>query len=209
MTDSRSFSGDQFHRVQNEFLTEESNLLSFKRGEYATDLDVLKNFRQQADFIGSTTTGICMVLAFKHIQGIQNILQTRAPQDLPWYWADGTKEGLKQRIADARNYLLLLACCIEDGQPTPDVIVEASQETPVNTSREPGFYLTEDEKNRITSIDLDRPRMVGPEQDDFVVALCAGRPAYCGPRSAIPEDYLVSEVIQPDTEVTVSLQPKR
>ena len=102
-----------FEHVRAEFNLKEAALLTFKRGEYADNVNVLKNFYMQADFNGLTPETVAMMLAFKHIQGIQNILETRPVGKRGWFWEEGTKEGLKQRIADARNYLLLLAAVLE------------------------------------------------------------------------------------------------
>ncbi len=49
----------------------------------------------------------------KHIQSIVLSIKTGSYCD-KWYWNDDGNEGLKQRISDARNYLILLAACIEE-----------------------------------------------------------------------------------------------
>jgi len=48
----------------------EHDLLGYKRGEYASEEDVLQNFRQNADFLGVTPESLCFVYAMKHIQSI-------------------------------------------------------------------------------------------------------------------------------------------
>jgi hypothetical protein len=48
----------------------------------------------------------------KHVQSIALAVRTGK---YAWAWETEGGEGLKQRIADARNYLLLLAACLEAG----------------------------------------------------------------------------------------------
>jgi len=51
-----------------------------------------------------------MAYRLKHIQSISHAVRT----EYNWCWqTEQGHEGLKQRIADARNYLLLLAACLE------------------------------------------------------------------------------------------------
>jgi len=104
---------EQFRKLVKEFQAREAGLLNWKRSDYAGDDDCLKNFHQLAEFLRAKPEEVCQVYLLKHLQAIQNALETGK---VNWDWETKEGEGLKQRIADARNYLLLLAACIEDSQ---------------------------------------------------------------------------------------------
>ena len=101
----------EFDEMYSEFIDFEDNLMGYKRTEYSTDLDRLENFKDISKFTKSYPAKVAMQYLLKHIHSIVLAVET---QNYKWYWEEGTKEGLKQRIADARNYLILLAGCIED-----------------------------------------------------------------------------------------------
>lgn len=105
-----------FRKVLEEFQEGESALLDIKRTEYASeDGDVLENFKTLGQLLHLQPSQIAVILLAKHIQGVTKQVMDRK---FLWAWVDsegeGTAEGLKQRIADARNYLTLLAACIEE-----------------------------------------------------------------------------------------------
>lgn len=102
-----------FNRICQEFAEEESLLLKAKREDYARDQrDRLMNFRDMAIFEKRPMSHITLTFLLKHIHSIS--VQVRA-ETFTWDWKDHRgHEALKQRIADARNYLLLLAACIEE-----------------------------------------------------------------------------------------------
>jgi len=104
---------EQFQALCEEFAEHEHALLGFKAEEYASTTDRLLNFRQIAAFEERTMPQIAMTYLLKHLQSINMAVQKG---DTPkWCWINpGGGEGLKQRFADARNYLLLLAACIEE-----------------------------------------------------------------------------------------------
>ena len=103
---------NHFNKLLMEFREQELDLLQSKRAEYADDRDVLRNFKEQAEFSNITPLQIGLVLVFKHIQSIKEAVIERK---LNWEWETSEgREGTKQRIADARNYLLLLAAIIEE-----------------------------------------------------------------------------------------------
>lgn len=102
----------RFEEIVEEFRKKEDELLSWKGKEYAT-YDRLGNFKEVGKFMGALPSEVCLFYLMKHIQSIANAIQKRSYTS-KWYWEREGKEGLKQRIADARNYLLLLAACIED-----------------------------------------------------------------------------------------------
>lgn len=72
---------------------------------------MLLNFRQVANLTGQKPSQVAMTYLLKHIQSLAIAVKT---DEYFWAWTDGNKEGLKQRIADARNYLLLLAACLDE-----------------------------------------------------------------------------------------------
>ncbi len=103
-----------FESLREEFLSKEGELLEVKGAEYGADFDRLLNFREIGDFLDMRATEVCLVLLLKHIQSIVLAIKS-GNYHFRWYWKDERgNEGLKQKIADARNYLLLLAACIED-----------------------------------------------------------------------------------------------
>lgn len=108
------FTQEDLNNVVDEFQAQSADLLRKKGGEYATDDDRLKNFRQVADLIGLDPEAVCMTYLLKHMQSLSQSIQTG---DRPWAWRDEDGgEALKQRIADAINYLYLLAAILEHNQ---------------------------------------------------------------------------------------------
>jgi len=106
---------ERFKDLCEEFGQHERELLDSKKQEYATDEDCLLNFRQIAAFTGETMPRVVMFGLLKHIQSITRGVQDDSFSNWSWTTPEGS-EGLKQRIADARNYLLLLAACIGDAR---------------------------------------------------------------------------------------------
>lgn len=104
---------ERFEALREEFLSHEAKILDWKRGEYSPDEDRLLNFRQVAEFEGRTLAEVALTWLLKHIQSITLAVRSA---DYAWAWETEGGEGLKQRIADARNYLLLLAACLEEEQ---------------------------------------------------------------------------------------------
>ena len=104
---------EQFENLRESFLSKEAELLEWKGGEYGSYCDRLLNFKEIANFVGLDGTAICLLYLLKHIQSITSSIKNHKHSD-KWFWQDEKGEGLKQRIADARNYLLLLAACIEE-----------------------------------------------------------------------------------------------
>ena len=102
---------EDFMRLKQEFDEHESVLLGVKKTEYASDEDHLSNFKEVASWLGIYPEEYCMTLTLKHMH---SILRAVKSQDYRWSWSSDIGEGLKQRISDARNYLLLLAALIEE-----------------------------------------------------------------------------------------------
>ena len=110
----RPFTPERCERLVKEFEEEEAKILLRKRAEYSDQEDRLQNFHQQAAIQGVEPADISLTYLLKHILSIAKAVRTG---NQPWVWvtAEGS-EGLKQRFADARNYLLLLAACIEEAE---------------------------------------------------------------------------------------------
>ena len=99
--------------IREDMLSKESELLDIKGREYGADFDRLLNFKEIAALTNMKSVDVCLLYMLKHIQSLVLAIKSRNYQS-KWYWSNNGNEGLKQRIADARNYLLLLAACIEE-----------------------------------------------------------------------------------------------
>lgn len=104
---------EQFENLREEFLSKEARLLEFKGREYGADFDRLLNFKEIAALTNMKSVDVCLLYMLKHIQSLVLAIKSRNYQS-KWYWSNNGNEGLKQRICDIRNYLLLLAACIEE-----------------------------------------------------------------------------------------------
>ena len=105
------YSKKEFTDLHGEFTAMEGKLLGIKRSEYANEENVLKNFEQVSSFEGRRPEELCMTLLLKHVQSIQRAVESGSWK---WVWTDEKgMEGMKQRISDARNYLLLLAAIMD------------------------------------------------------------------------------------------------
>ena len=102
---------EQFENLRDEFLIHEARLLDWKAGEYSNKTDRLMNFRQVAEFLNQRPAEVALAYLLKHVQSITLAVRTG---HYAWAWETEGGEGLKQRIADARNYLLLLAACLDE-----------------------------------------------------------------------------------------------
>ena len=103
--------GEEFAHLKEDFEAHEDALLRFKRTQYAADGDRLKNFRLIGELLGLRPEQVAVVYMAKHFQSIaQQVME----DTYEWAWETDRGEGLKQRIADLRNYGLLLAGCLEE-----------------------------------------------------------------------------------------------
>ena len=105
------YSPESFKSLVEEFLNVESQLLNWKAGEYTAGKDRLQNFRQVAQWLNKRPAEVALYYMLKHIQSITLAVQSGK---LVWEWQTDAGEGMKQRLADARNYLLLLAACMDE-----------------------------------------------------------------------------------------------
>ncbi len=109
-----SYSRIEAESITDEFLRIEKDLRREKRRNYASDEDPLSNFRVVGEMCGLPPEQVAYVLMLKHIQAIGKPVMDGSWREI-WAWeTEGGIEGLKQRIADARAYLLLLAEILEE-----------------------------------------------------------------------------------------------
>ena len=142
----KPFTPARFEQLVKEFQEQESKILSHKGNEYSDQEDRLLNFREVAEFLGRTPAEVALAYLMKHIQSIALAVKTGK---YAWTWATEGGEGLKQRIADARNYLLLLAACLEAEKDSAmfdglDLIVDVLPDYALGRRR----GLTDDETER-------------------------------------------------------------
>ena len=149
MTKKRKYTKDLFVKLVEEFQQQEAKLLKIKRGEYtrASQGDTLANFRQVAAFEGRRPAETCLTYIFKHIQSLQQAVASDS-YDFTWWGEEKGVEGIKQRIADARNFLLLLAAIMDDEQryksdmamgatnSGTNMVLDAGQEVVMETMKE-------------------------------------------------------------------------
>lgn len=102
---------DEFKALVKEFDEHESALLCIKANEYGSEQDRLENFHWRARAEGKRPEEIALGDLLKHIHAIVKAIKENR---YCWVWQSESGEGLKQRLADARNYLLLLAACIDE-----------------------------------------------------------------------------------------------
>jgi hypothetical protein len=120
------FTPERFEQLVKEFQEQEGKILSHKGNEYSDQEDRLLNFREVSEFLGRTPAEVALSYLLKHIQSIALAVRTGK---YAWAWETEGGEGLKQRIADARNYLLLLAACLEEHQAKERVRFDRAFET--------------------------------------------------------------------------------
>lgn len=92
----------------------EMGLLSLKGQDYATDDERLENFILAAGMLHQRPSQIALEYLTKHYIAVINEI-AKDSGDLVWsYVINGeVKEGFIQKVCDARNYLGLMLCCLE------------------------------------------------------------------------------------------------
>lgn len=117
MSDKQVYlTAERFAELCYEFDGHEDDIAAVKSGQYASEADRIKNFREMAAFRrGVTIQEIIFDQLLKHIQAIKQAIETGGPDSEEWVWQkeDGG-EGFKQKFADARLLLMLLAGSIEE-----------------------------------------------------------------------------------------------
>ena len=101
---------EQFDKIVEEFRSYQSEILYLKKGEYAQGEDRLINFRSVGVVENRRMSQVATTLLLNHMQRICSQVNAGG---FSWTMWDGDKEGLKQKLVDAMNYLYLLAACLE------------------------------------------------------------------------------------------------
>jgi hypothetical protein len=112
---------EDFRKLKSEFDDYEAMLLGVKKTEYANDADRLINFKEASQMVGLTPEYYCFVLITKHYHAIRKAV---LEGEYNWCWSNEFGEGMKQRIADIRNYMLLLSALIEEKKGDEAIVTE-------------------------------------------------------------------------------------
>jgi hypothetical protein len=99
---------DRRKTIIEELNAEGLTLIESKGRAYAGDGDSLANFKRNAERLGLTKYQIWATYFNKHIDSINSAIQQNPNNPV-----DKT-EGLKGRIIDAKNYLDILYCLLEE-----------------------------------------------------------------------------------------------
>jgi hypothetical protein len=103
---------EQQQALHAKLVEQERDLLNRKGAEYASDDDALDNFKRGAREIGIDPKQILWIYMSKHLSSIKSFIRKgKVLSDEP----------IAGRIADARNYLFLLQCLIDEDERTKDV----------------------------------------------------------------------------------------
>ena len=101
----------QFQKLCSEILDRSEDIMFAKAQEYAP-VDRLENFKRRLPVLREQKASqVILSDMSKHIDALARAVDTG---NYRWCWADDDGEGAKQRIADAINYLLLLAAAMEE-----------------------------------------------------------------------------------------------
>ncbi len=107
---------ERLNELWSQLHTKESELMGIKAGEYASGDDRLYNFKEGARLMNCTPPETAWAYLTKHLISIQKAVH-EGRYNFSWavLQEDGTyTEGVIQKIVDARNYLFLMLCCMED-----------------------------------------------------------------------------------------------
>jgi len=99
---------EQRKEIISRLRSDEDAIMAAKGKSYAGTGDTLANFKRNALALGLSPYQIWAVYFNKHIDSINNAIKAdpKAPVDY--------SEGLRGRIMDARIYLEILACMLEE-----------------------------------------------------------------------------------------------
>lgn len=101
----------EFSQLVDQTVSSCKGLLNLKGGEYASDVDVLANFKRGAANNGVTPGQVALVFLGKHLDAIHTYVRNDAKgahQIL--------SEPIEGRFHDAINYLFLLLAVLEEGK---------------------------------------------------------------------------------------------
>lgn len=116
----------QLQELIAEFERAEHEVMGFKEGEFTDPTKRrLGNFERVADMLGLKASQVALAYLLKHIDSISYQVMSGK-----YTWAmviEGNREGLKQRIVDAVNYLHLMAACLEEEEAAARAAGEAER----------------------------------------------------------------------------------
>lgn len=115
----------QLQELIAEFERAEHEVMGFKEGEYTGSANRLRNFERVADMLGLKASQVALAYLLKHIDSISYQVMSGK-----YTWAmviEGSREGLKQRVVDAVNYLHLMAACLEKEEAAARAAGEAER----------------------------------------------------------------------------------
>lgn len=94
-----------------ELIETELSIMASKSKQYSSGQNPFQNFEEVADFLEADPLDIALIYMMKHIQAIALAIRTGK---IEWCWVNEKgEEGLKQRFADARNYIMILGNMID------------------------------------------------------------------------------------------------
>ena len=95
---------ERFLELWNKTLEQDSDCMTTKGADYAGSEDRLANFKRNAERWGMTPIQVWSIYFGKHMDAIESYVKKGKLESEP----------IEARIMDARNYLFLLKCLIED-----------------------------------------------------------------------------------------------
>jgi len=107
---------EDFKTHYTELETKCEEILGLKTGEYSSDADRLWNFKVRAAILGLKPSQVAMCDMTKHVASLAKHTMSETGD---WVWQTVAGEGVKQRIADNRNYLSLIYCLLEEERNKP------------------------------------------------------------------------------------------
>lgn len=84
------------------------DVLGYKNSEYASQQDVMLNFKNAANFLGTTPEKVAFGYMMKHFESVKSIVYDGKPV---------SKELYEEKITDLINYLLLIDTMMMDKLP--------------------------------------------------------------------------------------------
>ncbi len=111
---------ERFNEIWQSFVDKEMPLMISKGADYSNNEEALQNFKEAAQLADTKPAHVAFIYLMKHLSAIKNVVVASACdiplQNLSWLVeSDGKiKEGTLQKISDARNYLAIIAMCLEE-----------------------------------------------------------------------------------------------
>lgn len=100
---------EEFQKIANAVVNRSLKVLTAKRNEYASEDDVLINFKSAGKYLDTTPQSALLYFLTKHLISLRDIVYGKVPCDM---------ETIQEKITDAINYLILLEALFYDA---PDI----------------------------------------------------------------------------------------